>query len=299
MGKNDKYKKDTVIPETNTEANTPELTTVIGEDGMADMTVASNENTFTEEQIDTPVNSDENTDSTIDDATDLPKDGTTDAEGDGTIIPSAPESQEPTKVEEQKEDVKDGVLQDESKLVVEDLPKQEDVKVSLGNDIKVLNDSSVSIEDKIIWCLTDAPSIVKNIAIQLESYNMAMRPSAPHDESTMVNKQYDLVSIFRNIFNTTEYKDFKIKFDVLNLFFVHYRQEAFASQRLVRFDYLWKWSDVELTTLQNMARIVTQLCVYPERAKGLKQINFDLALDSTKTIVSEAARNNILKYYGK
>ena len=154
-------------------------------------------------------------------------------------------------------------------------------------------------EEKIEWCLTAAPIKARNIARQLKSYNDAMKPGVVNDVKLMLNKQYELVNIYRAVFNSDTYNEFKEKFDVLNLFFLVYAKEAFASNQLVRYDYLWKWSAKELETLLNVSVIVSQLCSYETRSKRLKQLNLTLGLSSEKTIVSESARNNIIKYYNK
>jgi len=166
-----------------------------------------------------------------------------------------------------------------------------------GKVNNLLLDSSVSIEDKISWCLADAPVDLKNIAMQLEGYHNVMKPGIPIDENKMVRKQYELVNIYRGIFNTESYAEFKSKFDVLNLFFVFYAKSSMAPQRLSRFDYLWKWSDPELHTLLNVSEIVATLAYFPTRANNLKKVNLQYALSSTETIVTEDARNHIVRYY--
>jgi hypothetical protein len=258
--------------------STTELTEVIGEDGMVDMTLNNTEPEIITDDVDTKEPevgiTGDNTDGEQSENTDL-----------DTVVPEViitPEIKEP-----------------EQTIVPEVIKEPEPVVITKtsNNDISVINDSSVSIEDKIKWCLTEAPTYIKSLANQLTSYNETMKPAAIYDEQKMLMKQYELVSIYRSIFNVIEYKDFKVRFDVLNLFFAYYKDEAFAAQRLARFDYIWKWSSVELTTLLHVSEVVSQLCLYSERTKRLKQLNLDMALDSTTTIVTEEARNNIIRYY--
>ena len=284
----------------------PELTEVIGEDGMADMgldTVSADNGINDSSDVE-----DANQLDTIDGA--IQED---DTQVDPLDIPTVENIGVQDDVQEKEPEV--GIVETQPEPIVENVPEQVEIpteaptqeptekpkviepNASLGSDIKVLNDSSVSIEDKIRWCLTEAPNSIKSLANQLFAYNEAMKPSAIYNEQLMVNKQYELVSIYRSIFNIAEYRDFKVKFDVLNLFFAHYKDEGFAAQRLSRFDYLWKWSDVELNTLLHVSEVVSQLCLYAERVKRLKQLNLDMALDSTKTIVTEEARNNVIRYY--
>lgn len=277
----------------------PELTEVIGEDGMVDMTIntdsTNDESTDVENvnQLDT-INVENQEDTTSTDSETIPSDENTDVVNDTQEKEpelGLPETQPEPMVEnapEQVENHTEDQIQE---------PKVIEPNASFGSDLKVLNDSSISIEEKIRWCLTEAPTSIKTLANQLFSYNEAMKPTAVYNEQMMVNKQYELVSIYRSIFNVIEYKDFKVKFDVLNLFFAHFKDEGFAGQRLSRFDYLWKWSDVELTTLLHVSEVVSQLCLYAERVKRLKQLNLDMALDSVKTIVTEEARSNIIRYY--
>ncbi len=293
MAKN-RYNNNTV-GEVNETTTQPELTEVIGEDGMVDMVV--------------------NTDSTIDESTDVENVNQPDTVNagnqeepesqldDSENIPSDENTNEDIVDEEKEPEL--GLPETQLEPMVENTPEVLKTAIppivepdaSFGPNINVLNDSSISIEDKIRWCLTEAPSFIKSLANQLFAYNETMKPKAPYNEQMMLNKQYELVSIYRSIFNVVEYKDFKVKFDVLNLFFAHFKDEGFAAQRLSRFDYLWKWSDVELTTLLHVSEVVSQLCLYAERVKRLKQLNLDMALDSTKTIVTEEARNNIIRYY--
>ena len=293
MAKN-RYNNNTV-GEVNETTTQPELTEVIGEDGIVDMVAT--------------------TDSTIDQSTDVENANQPDTVNvenqeepesqldDPEVIPSDENTNEGIVDEEKEPEL--GLPETQLEPMVENTPEVLETTIppivepdaSFGPDINVLNDSSISIEDKIRWCLTEAPSFIKSLSNQLFAYNETMKPKAPYNEQMMLNKQYELVSIYRSIFNVVEYKDFKVKFDVLNLFFAHFKDEGFAGQRLSRFDYLWKWSDVELTTLLHVSEVVSQLCLYAERVKRLKQLNLDMALDSTKTIVTEEARNNIIRYY--
>lgn len=279
----------------------PELTEVIGEDGMADMgldTVSADNGINDSSDVEDVNQLDTIDEATQEDPSNIPTDENTDVQNDvqekepEVALPEAPPEPIVENTPEQVEIPTEAPTQEPTGE-----PKIIEPNASLGSDIKVLNDSSVSIEDKIRWCLTEAPNSIKSLANQLFAYNEAMKPSAIYNEQLMVNKQYELVSIYRSIFNIAEYRDFKVKFDVLNLFFAYYKDEGFAAQRLSRFDYLWKWSDVELNTLLHVSEVVSQLCLYAERVKRLKQLNLDMALDSTKTIVTEEARNNVIRYY--
>lgn len=188
-------------------------------------------------------------------------------------------------------EVKEEVVEPTPEVIPEPV---KEVKTTSGN---VLTDSKVSLEDKIKWCLTEAPIAIKQIAARLESYNSTMDPKLPVDEKRMVSKQYEMVNIYRAVLKSNSYNEFKTKFDVLNLFFNYYAKGSMGSRYLSRFDYLWTWSDKELATLLNFSEVVSLLCNNKDRSKKLKQINLEMAMDSVKTIIDEEARNNVIRYY--
>ena len=170
-------------------------------------------------------------------------------------------------------------------------------KANKGNAKNLLLDSKATVADKVEYCLTVATGKVRMIANILESYNNAMKPGALHDEKLMVRKQYELVNLYRDVFSNEDYGTFKQYFDVINLFFNHYATEAFGEHYLYRFDYLWEWDDVELTTLLNVNEVISQLANYENRTVRLKQLNLEYALNPDETIITNGARDNIIRYY--
>ena len=232
---------------------------------------------------------------------------TDDVSGDGEDTVAQEEIVEPESTPEVieepvVEETPEPEVKPEETPIVEETKEEDPVDTpesKFEEGVNYLNETSASEEEKVEWCLTMAPKPLRTIAQQLKSYNDAMKPGVPFDQSRQLAKQYELVNIYRSTFKATSYNEFKSKFDVLNLFFVVYAKEAFASNRLCRFDNLWKWSAKELETLLNVSEVVSQLCVYANRKEGIKKLNLEMALDSQKTIVSEDTRNNIIKYYSK
>jgi len=161
----------------------------------------------------------------------------------------------------------------------------------------ILTDSKVSVAKKVEWCLTEATGKVRVIANTLESYNKVMKPGVPVDEKKMVRKQYELVNLYRDVFSVEDYGTFKELFNVINLFFNHYAKESLGEHYLYRFDYLWQWDQTELTTLLNVNEVISQLANYESREVRLKQLNLEYALNPDETIISNIARDNIIRYY--
>ena len=185
----------------------------------------------------------------------------------------------------------------EAKAEVERLAKLEESKNTVTTSKNLLTDSKASIAEKVEYCLTVATGKTRSIANVLQSYNDAMKPGVVLNEQLMVGKQYELLNLYRGIFSNEDYGTFKAQFDIVNLFFNHYVKEAFGAHYLFRFDYLWKWDAVELTTLLNVNEVICQLANYENRPIKLKQINLEYALNPSETIISGDARDNIIRYY--
>ncbi len=193
-------------------------------------------------------------------------------------------------IEEKVEEVKEPepVVKVEEKKIVEPVKEEPVVKVE---------EKSTSGKNTVEWYLTEAPQRLKSIANQIESYIAVMKKGVPFDENKMVRKQYEMVNIFRTVIEADSYNEFKVKFDLLNTFFMKHKDDALSGLQLSRFDYLWQWSSNELNTLLYMGEVVSQLCDKTTRAKKIKQLNLEMALDGNTTIVSEDSRNNIIRYY--
>lgn len=212
------------------------------------------------------------------------------------VFDAAPEvlvEEEP--VEEEPEQEVPAPVEEPDTKPVEEEPKDK----PKSTNAFLLNDATATVAEKVEWCLTEAPTKLRNIAKQLVSYNEAMKPGVVQDEQKMVGKQYELVNIYRTVLNNKSYNEFKASFDLLNLFFLHFKDESLSGYRVFRFDYLWKWSDKELNTLLNLSQAILLLANYETRSQNIKKINLEAALNSETTIVDEEARNNIISYYNK
>jgi len=185
--------------------------------------------------------------------------------------------------------------EEEERLAEEKRLQEEKAKKARGKN--PLTDSKVSIADKVKYCLTEATGKIRVTANILESYNKAMKPGAVQNEQLMVGKQYELLNLYRTIFSIEDFGAFKQQFDIVNLFFNHYAKESMGEHYLSRFDYLWKWDQEELTTLLNVNEVISQLANYETRQQRIKQLNLEYALNPDETIVSDIARDNVIRYY--
>jgi len=205
------------------------------------------------------------------------------------------EAERLAKEQADKEAAEAEAKKEEERLAEEKRLQEEKAKKAKGKN--PLTDSKVSIADKVKYCLTEATGKVRVTANILESYNKVMKPGAVQNEQLMVGKQYELLNLYRTIFSIEDFGAFKQQFDIVNLFFNHYAKESMGGHYLSRFDYLWKWDQEELTTLLNVNEVISQLANYETRQQRIKQLNLEYALNPDETIVSDIARDNVIRYY--
>lgn len=198
----------------------------------------------------------------------------------------------------------DGMVDVNPLLNVESEPidvKTEITDVGLSGALQTGEEKTVdpllAVKQHIHELKLSSPVIVKNFIARLEDYNTTMKPGVAFDQEKMLNAQYELVNIIRATLNKVTYVEFKTYFDIINKFFHGYSDEAFGGALVFRFDHLWKHTEKELNTLLNLATVLTTLSNPITRKENLAKISFDIALDQQKTIVSEEAKNFIIRYY--
>jgi len=161
----------------------------------------------------------------------------------------------------------------------------------------VISDADLSGKEKIRKIASTGMTGFAAIASKIIGYDQIMNPKTPVTEVAGVAKQYDLLNTLKSVINTEDYKQFKVKFDIINLGFRVYSKDAFDEFMLFRFDQKWKWSKKDLTTSQHLSSLISQLCDLSTRANNLKKIDIDRALDASAISLSETGINNVKKYY--
>ena len=160
----------------------------------------------------------------------------------------------------------------------------------------LLKQSGVSVEDKLKTISEKAIPTFKQLAAKLIAYNEAMGTGII-DPNLGVGKQLDLANTLKSAVETKDASEFKIKMDIINLTFMAYSNSGFNVYKIFRFDDKWKWNKKDLTTLQNLAMIISTLASLSDRKKNIKKIDLDKALDKDEITLSEDAINNIKSYY--
>jgi hypothetical protein len=175
--------------------------------------------------------------------------------------------------------------------------EEEVPKLSLVAIAAVISDKDLTGKEKIEKLAAEATMAYASVASKILGYDQIMNPKVPVTEVAGVAKQYDLLNTLKSVINTEDYKQFKLKFDIVNLGFRAYGKDSFDEFMLFRFDQKWRWSKKDLTTSQHLATLISQLCDLSTRAENLKKIDIDRALDASQITLTETGISNLKKYY--
>ena len=252
-------------------------------------------------------NEDSQPDSTVPETdTDIDGDTTTDAsneqDNEGDLVDNSgtedvkPEATEPV-VEDPKPVVKEETKPTIQAPVVEDEEAEVAPKLDAKEVASIITHADYTGKQKIQKIFDEGQVGFSSIASKIIGYDQIMNPKTPVTELAGVAKQYDLLNTLKSVINTEDYKQFKVKFDIINLGFRAYNKDAFDEFMLFRFDQKWKWSKKDLTTFQHLSSIISQLCDLTTRANNLKKIDINRALDASEITLSETGISNLKKYY--
>ena len=120
---------------------------------------------------------------------------------------------------------------------------------------------------------------------------MAVKPSSG------AANNYDLYNTIKQAVSDTNPEVFRIKFNIINLAFIAFKNEAFNEFKLHRFDYEWKWGKESLTTYQYLVTAISILADKSTREQEIGKGILDRALDKDAISLNDVAIQNIVKYY--
>lgn len=176
-------------------------------------------------------------------------------------------------------------------------PSKKEDTTSLSSITTILENGSLSNEQKveaIDKSGVEAVGFIKNlIAYQNELSFKAIGLTDVQGAS----KNRILFFKLLQILDVEDYATFKIKFDVVNLVFLTYKEDAFNEFKLHRFDLKWTGGIKELKTYQKLVTVISALCDKSKRAEQLKTISLSKMVDANTTVFSETHRRNLLQYY--
>lgn len=146
----------------------------------------------------------------------------------------------------------------------------------------ILNKTGITVREKLDLIKYSGPTSLKEAVDKLDKYEAAMNPEIEiKDSSVGATNNYSLYTLIKNIASTRDYEKFKLRFDIINLYFKEYQYSGFNEFLLQRFDEKWSWGEDNLITYQNLITVITSLCDITKRASNLKRLDLDKALDPT------------------
>lgn len=165
-------------------------------------------------------------------------------------------------------------------------------------DVKaLLAKSDVTPKDKFDQ-LDNSVSQYGSLVQSLSTYNAKMGPSVPNIlPKNGAGQNYNLLNQIMYVVELSNKEDFTVQFDIINLYFKEYKNEAYKEHSMQRFDNYWIWDTKALNTWMNLVTCICSLCDIATRQENLKKISLDKVLDPTTTLFSPTAIANIKSYY--
>lgn len=175
--------------------------------------------------------------------------------------------------------------------------KEETVKeVPTEKPIDVGDDSPAIVKSTPAVTKQPAPESKYRIQTFGDNYVNRMAPGKNIVPSKGAHTQYGFYTALIGIIELPDYSEFSNEFTALQNFFTEHKDGALSGYKIFRFMSEWPGTNIEKQTYYVIVDLVT-LFANNTRAKALKQINFDRALDPSRVKISEVGRNNILKYF--
>lgn len=226
----------------------------------------------------------------------------TELQQEEVVVQEQPKVEVQPEVQEEVKEVQQEQLAEPKK---EEQPKakKEQAKVELSSDeesnviAKILSDSKLDSKAKFEAICTSGTKY-SLFALNLKSYQDKMGKSSPVPTGLDgAANNYNLYNILISIANTPIYTDFKLKFDIVNLCFLAYSDDAYSEFKLFRYSLEWKYGKDKYLTYRSLAILICMLCNKATRAEALKKIVISKALTLDGTKFTETAIQNVKRYY--
>ena len=205
------------------------------------------------------------------------------------------ETQEPEQKEQTEQSDTNETQEPEQAALVE--TKEPVVIIPQETDVLKILSSKISFKEKI-EAISKSDSVqYRSLANKLLSYNDKMFGTMAVKPSSGAANNYDLYNTIKQAVSDTNPEVFRIKFNIINLAFIAFKNEAFNEFKLHRFDYEWKWGKESLTTYQYLVTAISILADKSTREQEIGKGILDRALDKDAISLNDVAIQNIVKYY--
>lgn len=172
------------------------------------------------------------------------------------------------------------------------------IVIETADDIKtILEDPKMTLDEKLDSIVNSGSPITKFAAVMLEYEKKMSKETTLIEPNQGAANNYNLFTRLMRVLKEKDFDNFTTYFDVINMIFNKYKDDAYSEFMLHRFDMEWKWGAKELKTYQNLITLICVLCDRSTRASEIRKISLNKVLDLNKTIFTEDIANNIRRYY--
>lgn len=179
-----------------------------------------------------------------------------------------------------------------------DEPGKEEMTEQEISDL--LLQKGVPVREKFDTIKKKGPAAFQAIVNKLDSYNEQMNPATSSlDSKQCANKNFELYTMIKNATNVSDNSSFNLRFDIINLYFKEYKDEAFDEFALFRADDAWTWGQNSLETYQNLITIITSLCDITTRANNIRTIDVPKTINDVDSDLTQLSKQNIIGYYAE
>lgn len=168
--------------------------------------------------------------------------------------------------------------------------------ITLDKVAGVLNNKELTFEDKVKLLSTNGTPDIKQIVAQLEDHVAVMSQNVI-DEKLGLSKQVSLFKRLKRLVLNNDPIMFKSLFNIVNFYFREHKDGVFDPFRAHRFIHAWKDDKASYQAFSFLLTILTSLCVYGDREKALKAIDFKVGTDYDTTGLGQLALDNLSGYY--
>jgi hypothetical protein len=171
-------------------------------------------------------------------------------------------------------------------------------KLGTAEVAALLKKPGVKIDDKLQTILEQGNTAYASLVGKLLTYAKDMSRKSPVQTATAgVGKNYDVYTTIKQVVETKDYNEFKVKFDIVNAVFKLHAEDAYSKFAMPRYDTDWKWGEKSLNTYLVLVSLIGGLCSKATRAEKLKTHSVDKALEPSTVELKPTGIENIRKYY--
>lgn len=163
---------------------------------------------------------------------------------------------------------------------------------------EVIKDSQLTFTEKMNILSTQGNEATRVLINKLLSYKETMTDDnkglKPAEGAA---KNFELYMVLLRVIESKDNTTFQALFDVVNMVFKEWKDDAYSEFKMHRFDDLWSGGDKGLLSFQYLTTAISNCCDILTREAAVKRTDFNILFDPEKTIFTERTKQSIVKYY--